>query len=69
MLLHGIIEWTYEEKDEPLGRSPQPWLRLGGAISLLAMGDLGGSLGVGWLVTLVIAILLLQVGLDVYVRS
>jgi hypothetical protein len=35
---------------------------------LLALGILGGSLNVGWLVTCVVAIMLLQVGLDVAVR-
>jgi uncharacterized membrane protein YfcA len=68
VLVYGIIEWSSKEKDEPLARSPQPWIRLGGAAALLALGFLGGSLNVGWLVTLVVAVLLLQVGLDVYVR-
>jgi hypothetical protein len=29
VLVHGVIEWASKEKDEPLGRSPQPWIMLG----------------------------------------
>jgi low temperature requirement protein LtrA len=68
VMAYGVIEWAGKEKDEPLSRSPQPWIRLGGAAVLLALGFLGGRLNVGWLVTLVVAVLLIQVGLDVYVR-
>jgi hypothetical protein len=25
VLVHGVIEWGSKEKDEPFGRSPQPW--------------------------------------------
>ena len=35
---------------------------------LPALRLLGSSLNVGWLVTLVVAVLLIRVGLDVYVR-
>jgi low temperature requirement protein LtrA len=68
VLAYGIIEWASKEKEEPLARSPQPWIRLGGAAALLAVGLLGSSLNVGWLVALVAAILLIQVGLDVMLR-
>ncbi len=68
VLAYGIIEWSSKEKDEPLARSPQPWIRLGGAVALLAVGLLGSSLNVGWLVTVVAAILLVQVALDVMLR-
>jgi low temperature requirement protein LtrA len=68
VLAYGIIEWASKEKDEPLSRSPQPWIRLAGAAALLALGFFGGSLNSGWLVGLVAAILLIQVGLDVYMR-
>ena len=68
VLAYGIIEWSSKEKDEPLARSPQPWIRLGGAIALLAVGFLGSSLNAGWLVALVAAILLVQVVLDVTLR-
>lgn len=68
VLAYGLIEWASGEKDEPLARSPQPWIRILGATALLALGLFGTSLNVGWLVTLVVAILLLQVGLDVALR-
>ena len=68
LLAYGIIEWSSKEKDEPLARSPQPWIRLGGAAALLAVGFLGSSLNAGWLVTLVVAILLGQLVLDVATR-
>ena len=68
VLAYGLIEWASKEKEEPLARSPQPWIRLGGAVALLALGFLGSSLNVGWLVLLVAAILLAQVVLDVATR-
>jgi low temperature requirement protein LtrA len=68
VLAFGIIEWASKEKDEPLARSPQPWIRLASAIALLALGLLGHSLNVGWLVALVVVILLLQTALDVTAR-
>jgi low temperature requirement protein LtrA len=68
VLAFGIIEWSCREKDEPLARSHQPWIRLVVAAVLLAVGFFGDSLTSGWLVMLVAAILLLQVGLDVAAR-
>ncbi|MGB3716691.1 MAG: low temperature requirement protein A [Candidatus Promineifilaceae bacterium] len=68
VLVYGVIEWTSMEKDEPLARSPQPWIHIGSAAALMVLGFFGGSLNVGWLVTLVAAVLLLQVGLDVTLR-
>jgi low temperature requirement protein LtrA len=68
VLAYGFIEWASKEKDEPLARSFQPWIRLTGAAMLLALGFFGSSLNVGWLVVLVTTILLSQVGLDVSAR-
>jgi len=68
VLAYGAIEWATKEKDEPLSRSPQPWVRLVGAAALLVLGFFGGSLNSGLLVGLVAAILLVQVGLDVTMR-
>ena len=68
VLAFGLIEWASKEKDGPLSRSPQPWIRIAGAASLLALGMFGGSLNVGWLVTIVAAVLLIQVSGDVYAR-
>jgi low temperature requirement protein LtrA len=64
VLAYGVIEWASREKDEPLSRSPQPWVRLAGATALLALGLWGVSLNSGVFVGLVAAILLVQVGLD-----
>ncbi len=68
LLAGGAIEWATKEKDEPLTRKPQPWLRIGGAAALLALGVFGVSINVTVLVTLVVAILLIQVGQDVFLR-
>ncbi|UCG25499.1 MAG: low temperature requirement protein A [Chloroflexota bacterium] len=68
LLAYGAIEWATKEKDEPLTRNPQPWLRFAGAAVLLALGILGGSLHVGVLVTIVVAVFLIQIGFDVHKR-
>jgi uncharacterized membrane protein YfcA len=68
VLAYGIIEGAAREKDEPLARSPQPWIRVGGAAALLLVGIFGHALNVGWLVAIVAAILLVQVVLDVMLR-
>ena len=68
LLAYAAIERAIKENDEPLTRQPQSWLRIGGAAVLLALGVFGGSLNVGVLVTLVVAVFLLQVGFDVYRR-
>ena len=68
LLAYAAIEWAIKENDEPLARQSQPWLRIGGAAVILALGIFGGSLNVGVLVTLVVAVFLLQVSLGVYKR-
>ena len=68
LLAYGAIEWASKEKEEPLSRRSQPWIRLGGAAALLALGFFGEGLNVGWLVTFVVGILLIQVSLDVIHR-
>jgi low temperature requirement protein LtrA len=68
LLAFAVIEWASKEKNEPLSRSPQPRIRIGGAAALVMIGLSGESLNVGWLVTLVAAVLLAQVGADVYQR-
>jgi low temperature requirement protein LtrA len=68
VLAYGIIEWASREKEEPLARSAQPWIRLGSAVALVVVGIWGHSLNVGWLVVIVAAILLVQVGFDVAKR-
>ena len=68
LLAYGFIEWTTKEKGEALDRKPQPWVRIGGAVALLALGFWGGGLNMGVLVLLVFTIFIIQVGLDVYKR-
>ena len=68
LLAYGAIEWASREKEEPLYRQPQPWARIGGAAGLLALGIWGGTVNAGFMVTIVVSILLFQVGLDVYAR-
>lgn len=68
VLAYGLIESASQEQYEPLSRRPQPWIRLGAAAALLAVGLGGHALNVGWLVILVAAIMLAQVVLDVSLR-
>jgi len=68
VLSYGVIEWASKERDEPLSRAPQPLVRLGSAMALLAVGFWGTSLNVGWLTGLAAAILLGQVVFGVYTR-
>ena len=41
LLAYAVIEWAIKENEEPLTRRSQPWLRIGGAAVLLALGILG----------------------------
>jgi low temperature requirement protein LtrA len=68
VLAYGTIEWASKEKSDPSSRRPQPWVRLGSAAALIALGLLGASLNAGLLVALVVAVFLFQVGLDTYAR-
>jgi low temperature requirement protein LtrA len=68
LLAYGAIEWANKENEGPLTRRSQPWLRIGGAAVLLALGIFGGSINVGVLMTVVVAVFLLQIGIDVYKR-
>lgn len=68
VLSFGLIEWISREREEPLARKPQPWIRFAVAALLLCVGSFGDSLNVFWLVLVVSAILLLQVMLDVLAR-
>jgi low temperature requirement protein LtrA len=68
VLTFGLIEYASKEKEEPLARSSQPWMRISVAAMLLAIGLFGNTLTAAWLVTIVAFILLLQVGLDVSAR-
>ena len=44
LLAYGAIEWANKENEGPLTRRSQPWLRIGGAAVLLALGIWGGLL-------------------------
>jgi low temperature requirement protein LtrA len=68
LLAYAVIEWALKENEEPLSRRTLPWLRIGGAAALLALGIWGGSLNVDVLVSLVAAVFFLQVSFDVYKR-
>lgn len=65
VLTFAVIEWASKESDKPSARSPQPWIRIDGTTALLLVGGLGSSLNEGWIVALVTAIMLSQVGLAV----
>jgi low temperature requirement protein LtrA len=38
VLAYGAIEWASKEESEPSSRRPQPWVRLGCAAALVALG-------------------------------
>lgn len=68
VLALGVIDWASPEHHGPMKRKNHFNVRIVGALLLIALGILGGQLSVGVLTTLVFAILLLQVGYDVYAR-
>jgi low temperature requirement protein LtrA len=68
VLALGIIDWASPEHAGPMARKPNLSIRIIGAALLILLGILGRQLGVGLLTTLVVLILLIQVGYDIYSR-
>jgi low temperature requirement protein LtrA len=68
VLALGVIEWASREKDGPMAREPQLWVRTISAMVLVGLALWGGPLNVGLLVALIALVFLVQVGLDIYAR-
>jgi hypothetical protein len=68
VLALGFVEWASPEHSGPMSRKHQFAIRIPGALLLIILGVLGGQLSVGVLTTLVVLILLVQVGYDIYSR-
>ena len=68
VLALGFLEWASPEHRGPMSRKHQFGIRAIGAAALVTLGVLGGQLSVGFLTTLVVLILLIQVGYDIYSR-
>jgi low temperature requirement protein LtrA len=64
----GIIDWASPEQEGPFSRSSQLAIRLASALVLLLVAAVGGAISVGWLITLVALVLVIQVGIDVGAR-
>lgn len=65
----GIIDWASPESSGPLSRRPHLKIRIAAAVILLLLIPVGGLINVGWLVTLVALVLVVQVGIDIWVRT
>ena len=61
----AVIEWASREKTDTMSRGPQIYQRLIGALLLLLLALLGGSLSVPLLVIIVVGIIITLVGLDI----
>ena len=68
VLALGIIEWASPEHSGAMARKQQLSIRAIGAALLILLGVAGQQLGVGVLTTLLVLILVIQVGYDIYSR-
>ena len=68
MLVLCVIEWASREKDGPMTREPQLWIRTISAMVLVGLALWGGQPNAALLVALIALVFLVQVGLDIYAR-
>ncbi len=68
VLALGLIEWSAREKPGERARAPHITIRVVSAALLVLLGVFGAGLTVGMLLPLVVAVLVIQVALDVYWR-
>ena len=68
VLTLGVIEWASREKEGPMARQPQLWGRAISAAVLVGLAFVGSQLAVEVFTTLVVLVLLTQVGIDIYTR-
>jgi low temperature requirement protein LtrA len=69
MLALGIIDWASPEGNERFSRHNHLKIRVVAAGTLLLLAIIGSFINVGWLVTLIAAVLIVQVGIDIWVRT
>ena len=69
ILALGVIDWASPEDDGHLSRRPHLNIRIIAAVILLLLALFGGQINVGWLVTLVALVLVVQVGIDIWLRT
>ena len=69
LLALGIIDWASPEGDERFSRRSHLSIRVVAAVVLLLLAPIGGLINVGWLVTLVALVLVVQVGIDIWLRT
>ncbi len=69
VLALGVIDWATPEGSDPLSRRPHLNIRIVAALLLLLLAPLGGQIGVGLLVTLVALVMVVQVGIDIWLRT
>jgi low temperature requirement protein LtrA len=69
LLALGIIDWASPEGGERFSRRSHLAIRVVAAIVLLLLAPIGGVINVGWLVTLVALVLVVQVGIDIWLRT
>ena len=68
VLALGVIDWASPEGSSRFFRRPHLNIRIAAAILLLLLAPVGGFINVGWLVTLVAVVLIVQVGIDIATR-
>ena len=69
-LLAGAgLEWAAPEREEPLARKPQIWVRVAGATVLAVLAFLGGGLSTPLLVASIALVFAALVAVDVYART
>ena len=68
VLALGLIEWSAREIPGERARAPHGIIRAVSAAVLLLLGVFGAGLNVGLLLLLIVAVLVIQVGLDIYWR-
>ena len=69
VLALGVIDWATPERSDPLSRRPHLNIRIVAALLLLLLAPLGGQMGVGLLTTLVALVMVVQVGIDIWLRT
>ena len=69
VLALGVIDWASPEDSGRLSRRPHLNIRIIAALVLLLLAFLGGQMGVGLLVTLVALVMVVQVALDIWLRT
>lgn len=68
LLALGVIDWASPEKGNPFSRRSHFTIRMVAAAIMLLLAFLGGQMGVGLLISLVMMVMVIQVGIDIGLR-